>query len=52
MRAFRAMLDLQKDLFLCTTGNPLTSSSNKEMGMTTAAKREESYRKVRQGAHC
>lgn len=52
MRAFRAVLDLQKDLFLCTTGNPLTSSSNKEMGMTTAAKREESYRKVRQGACC
>lgn len=52
MRAFRAVLDLQNDLFLCTAGNPLTSCSSKGLGMTTAAKREESYRKVRQGAHC
>lgn len=52
MRAFRAVLDPQDDLFLCTAGNPLTSCTSKGLGMTTAAKREESYRKVRQGAHC
>lgn len=50
MRAFRAVLDPQDDLFLCTAGNPLTSCTSKGLGMTTAAKREESYKKGEAGS--